>query len=355
MAQMPDTKKFGRVTQRDIARHSRVSQATVSRVIAGDERVDRDTTERVKQAIVEFNYKPNVRARSFRSQSSGLIGLVFKRPVGGLHDDPFFSNLGSEIMDFLVGQPYHLCLDVATTSTQQDVYDEMLRTRRVDGLILVESEARDPRIKWLQEDNFPFVLIGNADEIGGEKGNRILSVDNDNVLAGELATSHLLDQGFNRVGILAGPHGVTVSEDRIEGYCRAVSRQKQEPLIWHSEFGLDNARSTGTRILMGRDRPDALVVLDDFMAMGVVLAARSSGTVIPRDLGLVSFNDTTLCHLIDGGLSSVSLNIREIVQSACCHLLDLMEGKSIDGPRRVIVPTRLIVRGSSIRTREAGA
>ena len=75
---------------------------------------------------------------------------------------------------------------------------------------------------------------------------------------------------------------------------------------------------------------------------------------IPQELGLVSFNDTTLCHLIEGGLSSVSLNIREIVQVACSRLLNLMEGRTVDDTRRVIVPTRLIVRGSSKRAREAG-
>jgi len=351
MAQAPEMKRIGRITQRDIARHSSVSQATVSRVIAGDERVDQETTDRVRQAIVEFNYKPNVRARALRNQSSGLIGLVFKRPMGGLHDDPYFANLSSEIMDFLVERPYHLCLDVVTPSIQQDTYDEMLRTRRVDGLILVESEARDPRIRWLQEDDFPFVLIGNPEQIEGLDD--ILSVDNDNILAGEIAAGHLVSGGYKRVGILAGPRGVTVSEDRIKGYRKAIHGRQEKEYIWHSEFGLDNARETAHRIFMERERPDALVVLDDFMAMGAVLAARAANISIPNELGLVSFNDTTLCHLIDGGLSSVSLNIREIVQVACGRLLNLMEGRAIEDTRRVIVPTRLIVRGSSTRAREA--
>jgi DNA-binding LacI/PurR family transcriptional regulator len=343
---MPSAKKQIRVTQRDIARLLQVSQATVSRVLAGDERVDLETKERVQQAIVQHNYKPDVRARSLRNQRSGLIGLVFKRPAGGLHDDPFFANLSSEIMDFLSGRPYHLCVEMVTPSTQQDTYDEMLRTRRVDGLILVESESRDQRILQLERDRFPFVLIGNPIT---KEHSGIYSVDNDNILAGEIATRHLVASGFKRIGILAGPRGVTVSEDRLIGYQTAISGRQDHEMIWHSEFGLEAAREAAMYIFSSEHRPDALVVLDDFMAMGVVLAARASRIRIPQDLGLVSFNDSSICKLLEGGLTSVGLNIPEIVKVACSTLLKIAEGTQVSGPKRVIVPTQLMVRGSSQR------
>jgi DNA-binding LacI/PurR family transcriptional regulator len=342
---MPNAKKQLRVTQRDIARLLQVSQATVSRVLAGDERVDTDTKERIQQAIVEHNYRPDVRARSLRNQRSGLIGLVFKRPSGGLHDDPFFANLVSEIMDFLSGSPYHLCVEMVTPSTQQDTYDEMLRTRRVDGLILVESESRDQRIVQLDRDQFPFVLIGNP--IAKEDMD-IYSVDNDNILAGEIATRHLVANGYKRIGILAGPRGVTVSEDRLIGYQTAISGRQDVEMIWHSEFGLEAAKEAAMYIFSSERKPDALVVLDDFMAMGVVLAAKASRIRIPQDLGLVSFNNSSICNLVEGGLTSVSLNISEIVKVACSRLLRIVEDRPVSGPKRVIVPTQLVVRGSSV-------
>lgn len=349
---MSSAKKQMRVTQRDIARLSKVSQATVSRVLAGDDRVDILTSERVKQVMREHNYRPDVLARSLRSRRSGLIGLVVKRPAGGLHDDPFFANLASEIMDFLSSTPYHLCMEMVTDRTQEAVYDELLRARRVDGLILVESEARDERIQRLQADRFPFVLIGNPDEIqNADELDRPWSVDNDNAAAGELAAKHLVDSGFKKIGILAGPPAVTVSEDRIEGYRRAIAGKQDRPLIWHSDFGLSAAKDTAISILCGDDRPDALVVLDDFMAMGVVLAARVCHAKIPDDLALVSFNDSSLCHVLDCGLTSTSLNIREIVQVACGRLLRIIEDKPVAGERRVIVPTQLKVRGSSLPSR----
>lgn len=332
-----------RVTQHDIARIANVSQATVSRVLAGDDKVEESIRRRVFDAVKANNYQPDVRARSLRNRRTGLIGFVINRPSGGLTNDPFFASLSAEILDYLNGRPYHLCLDmVSSESSQQAIYDEMLRTRRVDGLILAESEARDERLERLHEDHFPFVLIGNP-----MTGSEIHSVDNDNLLAAEMATKHLLDAGYRRVGMIAGRRGITVSEDRIAGYQRAIAGRQADNLVWHAGFGSDAARETALRVLARSDRPDALVVLDDFMAMGVVLAARSCGIRIPDQLGIVSFNDSKVCDLLECGLTSVSLNISELVKSACDRLLRVIEGRPIVGPRRIVVPCELRVRGSS--------
>lgn len=331
-----------RVTQLDIARLAQVSQATVSRVLAGDDRVDETIRERVLGTMREQNYQPDVRARSLRLKRTGLIGLVLKRPSGGLADDPFFAALIAGIVDELEGQPYHLCVDVVSDDqSQSSVYDEMLRTRRVDGLILVESEAVDDRIALLQRDQFPFVVIGNPHNVG------IASVDNDNVRAGELATRHMLENGYRRIGFLGGPAGVTVSDDRLEGYCDAMGATGQPCRIWHADFGFETARQTALDILTSEDRPDALVVLDDFMAFGVVLAARECGAKVAEDLGLVSFNDSSLCRLVEGGLSSVNLGIDRIVRIAVAKLLSIVEGTDEAGSTRQIVPCALVERGSS--------
>ncbi len=333
-----------RITQADIAKIANVSQPTVSRVVSGDGRVEDGIRQRVLEVMREHNYQPDARARSLRSKRAGLIGLVVKRPKGGLSDDPFFASLISAIMDFLVGKPYHLCADMTLDAQSQvGLYDELLRSRRVDGLILVESEALDERVHRLQADHFPFVLIGNP--MGNEA---IWSVDNDNVLAGRIATQHLLDQGFRRIGFLAGPSETTVTRDRLEGYMQALRGRQDRAFVWHSDFGSQAAReATREHILTAPEVPDALVVLDDFMAMGAVQALRDFGANVPGDMGLVSFNDSAICRLIEGGLSSVSLNIETLVQTACERLVDAIEGRDPDGPRRTLIPSALIARGSS--------
>ncbi len=337
-----------RVTQQDIARFANVSQATVSRVLAGDERVEGAIKTRVLSVMAEHNYKPDVRARSLRKQKTHLIGLVLKREAREIQGDPFFSVFLAEILGFLAGTPYHLCVDIASSSTgQSHIYDELLRTQRVDGLILVESEVSDERVRLLEEDRFPFVLIGNPN---GD--DHLISVDNDNVLAGRMATEHLLEQGFQRVGFIAGPQAVMVSRDRVQGYMDAIAEHGQEPLVWYCDFGLDSARDASFRALTESNRPDALVVMDDYMAMGVVQSARELHLSIPSQLALVSFNDTSLCDVVENGLTSVSLNIPTMVQRAVGRLMRVIEQEKLIGERRLIVPCELKVRGSSRRTPE---
>lgn len=336
-----------RVTQQDIARLAQVSQATVSRVLSGDDRVEVDLRERVLDVMRENNYQPDVRARSLRKQETHLIGLVIKREAQDLQGDPYFSMLLSEILAGLSQTPFHLCVDVASASAQAHVYDELLRSRRVDGLILVESEPRDERISRLQEDQFPFVVIGNPKHF-----KPVHSVDNDNVHAGAIATQHLIDQGYRRIGFLAGPADVTVCEDRICGYREAIKKKDLQPLIWNTEFGYGSALNQARELLKGKDRPDALVVIDDFMAMGVVQAARELRLSIPSQLGLVSFNDSPVCELLENGLTSVNLNIHEMVDRALKVLLASIANKRGHEPARHIIPTSLTVRGSSLRTPE---
>ncbi|MHB8635461.1 MAG: LacI family DNA-binding transcriptional regulator [Fimbriimonadaceae bacterium] len=330
-----------RVTQFDIAKLASVSQATVSRVLAGDERVEDGIRARVIAVMQEKNYRPDVRGQSLRTRRTGLIGLVLKRPHGGLVGDPFFAALTAGIIDVLCGQPYHLCVDMVTDQiSQEGIYDEMLRSRRVDGLILVEPEGSDERIELLQRDHFPFVLIGNPNS------EAILSVDNDNVHAGNLAARHLYEQGYRDVAFLGARSGIAVSDDRIEGYAMAAAAYGETPRVYHADFGFEAARLKAADVFASTRRPGALVVLDDFMAFGAYQAAREHGISIPTELGLVGFNDSSLCSLLPGGLSSVSLAIDEIVRRTLSKLLRVIEGNPVS-PIRDIVPCELKARGTS--------
>lgn len=330
-----------RVTQQDIAKLARVSQATVSRVLAGDDRVEAELRDRVLAAMEARNYRPDVRARSLRKRSTQLIGLVVDRQEGGLKDDPFFASLIAEITDVLIDTPYRLVVDVAADRDTARVYDDLLRCRRVDGLILVEPAIRDDRIVRLQDEGFPFVLIGNP------MGAALHSFDNDNVLASRMVAMHLLDNGYQRLGFLAGPEGLLVSDDRVTGYRLAVRERGLPELVWHAGFGLKSAARVAGDILNSPNRPDALVVLDDFMAMGVVQACAEQRMSIPDDFGLASFNDTSLCGLLEGGLTSVNLSIDQLVRSAVTRLLCVIEDDPKPEPSRQIVPCELKVRGST--------
>ena len=330
-----------RVTQQDIARAAHVSQATVSRVLAGDARVEPAKRDRVNATIKATNYQPDVRAQALRRRRTNLFGLVLKRSHGELKDDPFFASLVAEISQFLTSTPYHLCLDVATDAEQQSgIYDELLRSRRVDGLILVEPGVQDVRLQKLQEEGFPFVVIGNP------RSSSMHSVDNDNVLAGRMATLHLIENGYRSIGMVAGPEGIAVSDDRLTGYRLAMNERGLTPRYWHSDFGHRSAAQTATNILKDAGRPQGLVVMDDFMALGVSRAAQTLGITVPDQLSLVSFSVSNLCSLVESGLTTVDMNIEQLVALSCRKLIEVAENRSSE-PSRSVVACELKSRASS--------
>ncbi len=337
-----------RVTQQDIAKMALVSQATVSRVLAGDVKVEDEKRDKILSAMNELNYRPDVRAQSLRKRQTQLIGIVLKRGTEALKEDPFFASLLSEITAVLSETPYHLCLDIAKDARQQSiVYDELLRSRRVDGLILVEPEVNDKRLVKLQQDRFPFVVIGNP------RTSHFHSVDNDNVLAGRTATLHLIENGFKNIGFISGPEGVVVGDDRVTGYRMAMDEHNLKPRIWHSDFGLESAACTARDIFLLANPPEAFVVLDDFMATGVARSAAQARLSIPKDVALVSFNDSNLAQMIEGGLTSVNMNFEKLVQEAVSKLIAIIQNEGPETPTRHVVPCELKVRNSSSNLMEA--
>ena len=335
-------KPFMRVTQQDIARLANVSQATVSRVLAGDVRVEDAKRTRVQSAMDQVNYQPDVRAQALRRRKTHLIGLVIQRDASTVKDDPFFSILVAEIARTLAKTKFHFCLDIAdTSSSQSQIYDELLRTRRVDGLIVVEPQMDDVRLSKLQADRFPFVVIGNP------RGASLHSVDNDNVLCARTAAMHLIDNGFKKIAFLAGPERVTVADDRVAGYSMAMAQHGMKPIIMRTAFGIEAASAAAEKLLSCEDRPDALLVMDDYLAIGALRAAAKLGLSVPGDLGMVSFNDTFLTTIPEGGLSSVNMNFELLVQQAVKKLVELIEGLEEQSSTRHVVPCELKVRGSS--------
>lgn len=333
-----------RITQHDIARKAGVSQSTVSRVLSGDRKVDPSLRHRVRQALEAENYHPNVRAAGLRKRTSGQVGLVLKRPQGSLVDDPFISLLISALTDVLNRRKYLLCVDVASSAEEQAViYEQLLRSDRVDGVVLLEPEAGDPRFARLLEDSFPFVVIGDPGEVAAP------AVDNDNDGAAYLAARHLIEAGCEEVGMLAGPQGVRFSDDRVRGYVRAVREAGQAPRVWHSDFGLHAAGAEASRALDGSRRPDGLVVLDDIMAVGAAREASRRGLRMPADLAMVAFNNSSFCELVEGGLTSIDLNIETVIRTAADQLLDILMEKKTCQRSRSLIPCSLVVRGSSLR------
>jgi DNA-binding LacI/PurR family transcriptional regulator len=338
------------LTQRQIAKLARVSQATVSRVLNNDLRVNDEARERVRAVIQTHDYVPNARAQSLRAGQSGALGLVVHRTLDQLTHDPFFSALIISILQVSGRCGFHLCVDTARTlASQRTIHEELLRTGRVDGLILVESQDHDERIERLIERGFPFVLIGRYGN--PEAADTPYSVDNDNVAAGKMVAEHLIAAGRRRIAYIGGPAEVNVSIDRLAGYRAALAAHDipfDAHYCIHGDFTAEGGRRGMARLLRLSPRPDAVIAIDDLTAAGAMRAARDADVAIPAQIAFVGFNDSSICDHLEPPLSSVSIETEALACLATEMLIDLIEGNSVT-PRRRIVPCRLIERASTRR------
>lgn len=332
------------LTQNQIAKLSQVSQATVSRVLRGDPRVNEELRQRVLAVIEKHGYVPDARAQSLRSQRTQILGLVVHRSPRQLARDPFFSALIASILDAAGKAGYHLCVDAArAVQSRQAIYEELLRTRRVDGLILVEPQTRDERMPRLLQEGFPFVLIGRYEPVEA-----VYSVDNDNIGAAHMATTYLIRKGYQRIAYLSGPRGLFVCEDRHQGYQQALQEAglpyQPEMVIW-GDFSEAHGYRAMCRLLSLPEPPTAVVAVDDLVAIGALRAAKEQGVDVPGQLAIVGFNDSPFCQYVDPPLTSVAVDIHALAQRATALLIQLIEHHEAS-PRRYIVPCHLVERSS---------
>ncbi len=334
------------LNQRKIAELSQVSQATVSRVLNADSGVNEDVRRRVLAVVQAHDYVPNARAQSLRGQRSGTLGLVVNRAPEELIQNTFFSVLIVSILQHCGAKGYHLCVDTERPlESKRTIHEELLRTRRVDGLILAESQASDARIERLIDGGFPFVLIGRY-----PSENTVCSVDNDNIAAARRVTEKLLEHGRRRIAFIGGPAGIYVSEDRLLGYRHALEAAGLpvvEELIANGDFSEESGALVLQKFAALPEPPDAVIAVDDATAIGAMRAARDLHIDIPKQIAFVGFNDSVFCRYFDPPLSSVSIDIMKLGEMATTMLIDQIEHREVH-PRRCIVPCNFIERASSL-------
>jgi LacI family transcriptional regulator len=324
----------------ELARLSGVSRATVSRVINGGS-VSEKTRRRVEHMLAETGYRPNLAARSLASGRSGVVGVVMHIDPHLLFRDAYFGQLLQGMSDEFVDLAAGMMLWLGNR-TKEETLDNILSMGLVDGVIVTAHYREDPLVDGLLASNLPTVLVGHR------RHDRTASyVDVDHVHAADSVTSHLIQIGRTRIGHITGMRGTVAAEDRITGYRRAMERAglSTDGLMVDGDF---NAPSgvTGAEVLLER-RCDAIFCANDATAMGALETIRARGLGVPDEVALAGFDDLDFAARLDPPLTTVRQGVREQGAEAARTLFQLMADR--DGtPRRVILPTELVIRQSTV-------
>jgi DNA-binding LacI/PurR family transcriptional regulator len=161
-----------------------------------------------------------------------------------------------------------------------------------------------------------------------------------------MITSYLLGRGRRRIGLINGPHDLTVSQDRLQGYCQALREAGIEyvpELVEEADFGESGGRLAARRLL--RHRPDAIIAIDDLIGLGALATIKEMGLRVPGDVALAGFNDSLFCPHTDPPLTSVRINVNEIGARAADLLIARIENRDV-APEQILVPCEIVERAS---------
>jgi LacI family transcriptional regulator len=297
----------------DIAKIAGVSRSTVSRVINDDSRVSDDVRSRVKGVIALHNYHPNAAARTLASRRSAVIGLLIPEIASTVFTDPWYPILIQGCMDGCQEQDLSLML-LMESSTDPDAANRLiqrtLRAGHLDGVVVATSLVDTAEMRLLAEREFPYVVIGRTPTLESTW------VDIDNRAAARNATEHLLGHGRTRPAMIAGPPSIIASIDRVDGFRDAVDEAGLSSTVHYASYNQREAYNVALQLLRSSDPPDAIFASSDVMAVGVIQAARHLGIDVPRQLGVLGFDDIQPDRVAQLGITTVRQPARELGRRA---------------------------------------
>lgn len=328
------------VTIRDVAALAGVSPSTVSRTCKNSPSISEETKQRVRRAAKQLGYATEGAA----PPSTRTIGVILPPSAREVYENPFYLEMIRGINQFCNAHQY-----VSTIVTGQD-NEEILAAVRLlvssgtaDAFILLYSRQGDTVIDYLVQAGLLYVLIGKAYAYA----NKTVYIDNDNFLAGQEATEYLIRKGHRRIAYLGSDNAYLFTADRRRGYQSALTLAG---IPLRADYcvempTLDIGDASLHALIDRTDRPTAIVVSDDLLGVTLERACLTHGLSIPKDISIISFNNSLFAKLTSPRLTSVDLNSFQLGIEAASQLIS-----HIDNPHMMatksIIPHRIVERES---------
>ncbi len=328
-------------TMKDVADRARVSVSTISHVLNNTRKVSQDTRERVLAAVEELGYQQNLLARSLKTRRTFAIGLLISDI-----QNPFFTSVIRGVEDAALSGGYHLFLcNTDEDPGREAAYIRELVKKRVDGLILASAASRHNHAGQLRLGSVPFVFMDR--EIEGIEAD---AVRVDNRLGMKLIAEHLVSLGHEQIGMISGPLEKSSGYERYQGQKAALTEMQitlDDSLVRFGAFRLLSGQQAATELLRLPTPPTALVIANNQMTLGALLAIRELGLRVPQDVSVVGFDDMEWAPLANPPLTTLAQPTYEMGVRAVQMLLERIEGNAEERAKRLFMEPRLVIRDST--------
>ena len=326
-------------TIHDVAKLAGVNSSTVSRVLNGKATITGETKEKIYAAMKRLDYHPNSVARSLASGLSGAIGVVVDAQDAEAFSNVFFSRSLFAIEQVAQARGYNVIIANGGKQAARAIETLMLE-RKVDSLILPPSTIKPSLLAKIGD--FPYVVLGQPDSAKLSAS----WVDNNNEQGAELAVQHLLGKGYQGIAYLGGNQGTGFVKRRVKGYQSALPRGA-EALVLPTDGTPEDAQRAAAAALQTKAPPGAFVCNDNLAAFGLLKAAKALGIAVPRELGVVTFDNYPLAEYTDPPLTAVDIDTALLGEQTAQLLFQRLERKTAN--QQILLETALIPRESSDR------
>jgi DNA-binding LacI/PurR family transcriptional regulator len=329
------------VTSLDVARLAQVSQSAVSRTFTPGASVSEVTRAKVEDAARKLGYRPNAIARSLITRRSRMIAVVMS-----YLDNQFYPVVLEKISQRLQRDGYHVLLFIADTREVDAVLSEILQYQ-VDGLVLASTSLSSALALRCSDAGIPVVLFNRTIR----DSQNCSSVTSDNYEGGRLVARHLVDTGHERIAYIAGMEDSSTNLDRERGFRDSLAEHGRRCFARAvGNYDFEQAKAAARHLFTGPapERPDAVFVANDHMAIAVMDTLRMElGLRIPLDVSVVGFDNVRQAAWGSYQLTSVDQDADAMIEATARLLLDQIDGKVQSNA--VVLPARLVVRGSTVR------
>lgn len=337
---MSSTKK---ITINDIARKAGVSAMTVSRVLSGKGPVAAQTKNRVRKAIEELDYHPNLLARSLSSKRSMNIGVTIPIIEKVLLDN-YIAQVLSGITDVAQQAGYKIMLiPFDPFGRDANEFAAWAQSKILDGLILIKTIIDDPRIPVLAKSGFPFVLLNHK-----LRDKNVNFVDSRNVTGARIAVEYLAQKGHSKIACVTGLLNESNGRDRLRGFKETMKKLKldlREEWIIPGWFDQQAAYIESQQLFEENEPPSAIFACDDYMAIGIMKRIKEMGLQIPDDVAILGFDDIELSAYVNPPLTTIRQPLLQMGKESMQILLRIIS-KELQTAVHQFLEVELIERAS---------
>ena len=325
---------------KDVAREAGVSIATVSRVLNDIDVVNEDTKKKVLDAIQKLGYRPNIVARSLKTQRTKTIGILIPDI-----SSQFYPEIVRGAEDVSNIYDYNIILGNSDFDVEKEKeYLRVLKEKMVDGVIYMSSSLQDEILDLINELNLKTILVETKDKEG-----KLPSVTIDNIEAAYEGTKYLLNKGFKNLAFVGVKKDeINAWSDRYVGFEKAMNEANiaiDNDLIHLEDLKVSRGYNAAKSYIQSNKKVDAIVCATDELAMGVINGLRDNGINVPEDVSVVGFNNNYLGEIFYPKLTTISQPSYDMGSVAMRMLIKLLNKQELEQAHYVL-PYRIVERNS---------